>query len=128
LARAAHGHPTILVAAFSHDAGQRCGHWMRALHKDPALAAIPAYQIVSMEAVPALFRGALRNIIRKNINPAEYDNFVVLTKDEKLWRAYFNVTAERDPYVVLLDPNGKVLWSGHGSARELEPELAAAAH
>lgn len=127
LAQAAQGHPAILVAAFSHGVGQRGSHWMHAIHKDPAVAAIPAYQVVSLESVPALFRGALRSMIRKNIAPAEYDSFVVLTKDEKLWRAYFGVTAEQYPYIVLLDPAGKVRWQGHGSARDLEPQLSAAA-
>lgn len=128
LARAAQGRATILVAAFSHDAGQRCSHWMHALRKDPVLATVPAYQIVDLEKVPTLFRGTLRSLMRKNVDAALQDHFVVLTQDDKLWRAYFGVTEEQEPYVVLLDGNGKVTWSGHGSARELEPELRAAAH
>lgn len=128
LARATQGRATILVAAFSHDAGERCGHWMHAIRKDPALETVQTYQIVELEKVPALFRGALRSLMRKNVDAALQDHFVVLTQDEKLWRAYFGVTEEQDPYIVLLDGSGKVTWSGHGSARELEPELRAAAH
>ena len=128
VAQATPGHPTILVAAFSHDAGQRCEHWMHAIQRDPALAGVPAYQLVELEKVPELLRGALRNLMRKNVDPAEHDRFIVLTQDEKLWRTYFNVTADQDPYVILLDSNGKVQWSGHGSARELEPKLRASAH
>ncbi len=128
VAQTVQGHTAILVAAFSHDAGQHCEHWMHAIQRDPVLAGVPAYQLVELEKAPTLFRGALRNLMRKNVDPAEHDHFIILTQDEKLWRAYFNVNAEQDPYVVLLDGTGKVQWIGHGSARELEPKLRAAAH
>lgn len=128
LAQMAQDHPTIVVAAFSHKGGERSGHWMQAMKKDPALAGVPVYQIVMLGSVPTLFRGALKDMIRKNIDPADQDRFVVLTQDENLWRAYFHVSVNEDPYVVLLDAHGQVRWTGHGSPRDLEPTLRAALH
>lgn len=126
VAQAAHGHSVILVAAFSHKAGERSARWMQAIEKDTALAPLPAYQLVMLGSVPSMFRGAIRGMIRKSIPAAQQSQFVVLTRDEKQWRSYFQVGADDDPYVVLLDATGKKLWSAHGSARELEPSLRAA--
>jgi hypothetical protein len=77
-------------------------------------------------SVPSLFRGAIKGMIRNGVPPIEQSRFIVLTQDEKQWRAYFQVSTEDDPYVVLLDSSGKRIWSGHGSARQLEPGLRAA--
>lgn len=51
---------------------------------------------------------------------------MILTQDEKLWRIYFGVIAEIDPYVELIDAAGQVRWHDHGAARDLEPLLKAA--
>jgi hypothetical protein len=53
---------------------------------------------------------------------------VVLTEDEKLWRTYFGVTTDKEPCVVLLDSQGKVLWRGHGTSANLEPQVRVALH
>lgn len=128
VARALQGHPAILVAAFSHKGGERCSHWMQAIEKDPALASATVYQLVMLGSVPSILRGAIKGMIRKGVPPDEQSRFIVLTRDEKQWRAYFQVGTEDDPYIVLLDSNGKKIWSGHGSARQLEPNLRAALH
>jgi len=128
VAQAIQGRPLILIAAFSHKGGDRCSHWMQAIEKDPAFASATTYQLIMLGSVPSLFRGAIKGMIRKGVPPAEQSRFIVLTQDEKQWRSYFQVTAADDPYVVLLDSSGKRIWSGHGSARQLEPGLRAALH
>lgn len=126
VAQAAQGHAVILVAAFTHKAGERCSHWMQAIEKDPALRSATAYQLIMLGSAPSMLRGAIKSMIRRGVPPAEQTRFVVLTRDEKQWRAYFQVSADDDPYVVLLDAKGNKLWSGHGSAAQLEPSLRAA--
>ena len=124
--QAAQGHAVILVAAFTHKAGERCSHWMQAIEKDPALKPATAYQLIMLGSAPSMLRGAIKSMIRRGVPAAEQSRFIVLTQDEQQWRAYFQVSAEDDPYVVLLDAGGKKLWSGHGSAHQLEPSLRAA--
>jgi hypothetical protein len=68
----------------------------------------------------------IKSGMRKGVPPADQNNFVVLTQDEKPWRAFFDVSDDQVPYVVLINANGKVLWRGHGKATELEPLLRAA--
>jgi hypothetical protein len=123
LAQAVRGHPAILVAGFSHAAGNGTGAWVKAIHADPALAGIPVYEIAQIAGAPSLIRGLIRSGMKKGVPPAEHDSFVVLTQDEKPWRNYFEVSDDQVPYVMMIDATGKVLWRGHGAAAELEPQL-----
>ena len=125
LAEAAHGHATVLVAAFSHAGGTSASAWARAIRADSALAAATLYQVALLEPVPGFARHMIEGSIRKKLSAVEQDHFVVLTEDEKLWRSYFNVSTDNDAYVVLIDADGKMVWHGHGAA-SMEPLLRAA--
>jgi hypothetical protein len=126
LADAVRGHLVVLIAGFSKDAGPPCGDWAKAVRADSALAAATTYQIASLESAPGFVRGMIKGAMRKGLSAPEQDSFVILTQDEKLWRAYFGVAEEKEPYVVLIDPAGNIRWHGHGAAKDLEPLLNAA--
>jgi hypothetical protein len=126
LADTLRGHAGVVVMSFSREAGNGCNAWARSVRADAALGGVSVYQAAMLEAAPGLLRGVIRNGIRKELTAAERDNYVILAQDEKLWRSYFGVTAEKDPHVVLVDAAGRVLWRGHGEARDLEPLLKAA--
>jgi hypothetical protein len=126
LAEAVRGHAGVLLVGFSKDGGAACGDWVKAIRADPALAGVPVYEVSQLAGAPSFIRGAIKSGMRKGLSPAEQDNFVVLTQDDKLWRSYFDVTADKDPYVVLLDASGRPVWHGHGAAHDLEPLLKTA--
>jgi len=46
--------------------------------------------------------------------------------ERRQWRIYFGVTTDKDAWVVLIDPAGRVFWHGHGTAANLEPLLKSA--
>jgi hypothetical protein len=126
LADAVRGHPTVLVAGFSRGGGNACAAWVKALHGDSALSGVTVYQMAMIAGAPGMMRGMIKNNMKKGVPPAEQENFVVLTQDENSWRSYFEVSADQDPYVILMDGSGKVLWHGHGSPDNLEPMVRAA--
>jgi ATP10 protein len=128
LAEQVRGHAVVLVAGFSHEAGNGTGAWVKAIHADPALAGVSVYEIAEIAGAPSLIRGMIKSGMKKGVPAAEQDNFVVLTEDAKPWRSYFEVGDDQVPYVMLLDPSGKIIWHGHGSASDLEPQLKAALH
>jgi len=128
MADAVRGHMTVLIAGFSKDAGPKTGEWAKAVRADPALAGTAVYQIASLEQAPGFVRGMIKSGMRKGVSPAEQENFVVLTQDDKLWRSYLGVSDDKLPYVVLLDAAGQQRWHGHGEAKDLEPLLKAALH
>ncbi len=121
VAEAIRGHLTVLIAGFSKEAGDASAAWARAVHADPALRAAVVYQVVMLERAPSLIRPLIKSGMRKGMSAAEQEECVILTADEKLWRGYFGVTDDKEPWVVLMDAGGRVVWHGHGAAQYLEP-------
>ena len=126
LAQAVSGHPALLAACFSKEAGPSCGEWVKHARTDPALAGVAVYEIAMLGRAPGFIRGTIESGMRKGLSVPQQDQFVVLTQDEPQWRSYFGVTTDKDAWVVLVDPAGRILWHGHGAAANLEPLLKAA--
>lgn len=125
-AEAVRGHEAILVAGFSHDAGMQCGPWMKAIENDEGLKDASVYELAMLEKAPGMIRGLIKSGMRKGTTPEERDRIVVITQDQPRWEKFFGVEDSKEPYVLLLDANGNVVWRGHGSATVLEPQLRAA--
>lgn len=84
LADQVRGHAVVLVAGFSHEAGNGTGAWVKAIHSDPALASsVSVYEIAEIAAAPSLIRGMIKSGMKKGVPPAEQDYFVVLTEDAR---------------------------------------------
>lgn len=124
LAEVLRGRSAVLVAGFSREGGSGTGDWVKALHADPTLNGAAVYQIAQIAGAPGLIRGMIRSGMKKGTAPAQQDTFVVLTDDEKAWKEFFAVTTDKEPYVLVLDATGKVLWRGHGPA-SMEPQVRA---
>jgi hypothetical protein len=128
LADALRSHAAILIAGFSKDVGPACSEWNKAVQADADLSAFTVYQVSMLEQAPSLLRGMIKSGMRKGLSAEQQDHFVVLTQDDKLWRDSFAVASDKDPYILLIDPSGRVLWHGHGAAANLEPLLKKALH
>jgi hypothetical protein len=126
LSDAVRGHDAVLVAGFSREGGAATGEWIKQIHADKSLANVAVYQVAMIAGAPSFIRGMIRSGMKKGTPSAQQDFFVVLTEDESQWKNYFNVSTDKDPYVVLLDASEKILWHGHGSAADLEPQMKAA--
>jgi len=126
VAQAVRGHDVVLIAGFSKEGGDACGAWAKAVHADPALRWVEVYQLAMLEDVPRILRPMIKSGMGKGLSAAEKEQFVIITQDEKLWRSYFGDDNDKDPWVVLIDAGGRVIWHGHGSARDLEPLLKGA--
>ncbi len=123
LAQAVRGHAAVLIASFSKDAGPDCDAWARAARADVALAGIAVYQAAMLQRAPALVRLMIKSSLRKQVPAAQQDHFLVFSQDDALWRSYFAVTTDKEPYAVLIDADGKIRWHGHGDPQFLEPLL-----
>ena len=126
LADAVRGHTAVLVAGFSHEGGMKVGEWMKALRGDSAFATVGVYEIAMLEGAPGIFRGMIKSGMRRGMTPAEQEHALVMTQDQEQWKKFFGVADDKDPYVVLLNANGDVLWRGHGPAGTVEPQLKSA--
>lgn len=122
-ADAVKGHVVVLIAGFSHDGGMRCGAWMKAVESDPALKDANVLELAMLEKAPAILRGMIKSGMRKGLSAVEQDRIVVMTRDQQAWEKYFGVGDDSQPYVMVLNAKGDVLWQGHGTAADLEPEM-----
>jgi hypothetical protein len=126
LAELARGHEVILVAGFSREAGKQSGAWRKAVHADSALNRMPLYELAMLEGAPGMIHGMIKSGMRKGVPPTDQDQVIVVTQDQKLWEKFFGVESDKDPYVVMLNAKGEVIWHGHGPADRLEPLLKGA--
>ncbi len=128
LPEAIHGHAAVFVASFSKEAGPAADAWAKAVRADPALAGVAVFEAAMLERAPGLIRKMVVSSIRKQTPAALQNSFIVFSDDEAKWRSYLGVTADKDPWVLLFDAAGKVVWHGHGASADLEPLLKAALH
>jgi hypothetical protein len=117
------GHTAVLIAGFSHEAGMHSGAWRKAVTSDPAMQGVLVLELAMLEKAPGLIRGMIKSGMRKDVSPPGQDRIVVMTQDQTRWEKFFGVSDDKVPYVILLNERGDVVWSGHGQAAELEPEL-----
>jgi hypothetical protein len=126
LAQSVRGHASLLIASFSKEAGSSADEWAKDARADSALGGLAIYQAAMLERAPGFIRSMIKSSLRKQTPAAAQDTFFVITEDEPLWRSYFGVSTDKDPYVVLIDAAGQVRWHGHGAAADLEPLVKAA--
>jgi hypothetical protein len=126
---------TILLVGFSHGSSDACKAWEDILWaghgKDPHCSLYSLYEI---EGAPGFVVPMITHGIRSK-TPEERQSHVLLTrKGRSEWQARLGYDAKAgkdDPYLVLVDAGGKILWQDHGSAepgrdKALEAALAKA--
>jgi hypothetical protein len=118
--------PAVCVFGFSKEAGDRTKVWMNQLSQD----GINAWTIADLEGAPTLVRPMIRSSMRKATPKPLLDRSLILTKDEKAWKAAVGAKQDSLPVVILLDAAGKVQWTYEGlfaeeAYRELKIKLDA---
>jgi hypothetical protein len=126
LATALHGQNFLLIMSFSREAGPGSDAWASALAADPVLHGIPVYRAAMLEAAPGFVRALIRSSLRHQLPPAEQSRYLIFSRDEKLWRDFLHLAADKQPVVALIGADGKMRWRGQGSTTELLPQLKAA--
>ena len=121
VAESIRGHVAVLIAGFSKDAGGESAAWSKAVHGDPALGGAVVFQLVMLERAPGFVRPMIKSGMRSGMSAVEQSECVILTADEAMWRSYFGVSNDKEPWVALVDAGGRVVWHGHGAAKTLEP-------
>ena len=78
------------------------------------------YQIAVLESAPRIIRPMILHGMRGGIPKTEPGRFLPLFRDEKQWKqvAGFTVAHESDSYLLLVDPDGTVRWTGRGQYSE----------
>ncbi|WP_420239689.1 hypothetical protein ACOBR2_09045 [Telmatobacter bradus] len=122
------GAPTLAVGSFSRAANNESLAWLRLLHSDAAFRQEQVYQVVMLEAAPGFVRPLIRGGLRRQTPPEWQSHLLLATEENAAWRAFFGVTDESQPAVLLLSPQGVVLWRGNGRAADLAGQLKSRLH
>jgi hypothetical protein len=105
----------ILVLGFSHKSGDACTPWDKRLfadyHSDPH---ITYYQLPVLEGAPSFVRPMILHGMRKDIPADQQTHFIPIFEHEEEWKKLVNFSGPDDAYILLTDPQGRVIWHTHG--------------
>jgi hypothetical protein len=111
LPAASKGKVMLVVFSFTKKGGSFARQWIERFEKEfGSNSGARCYGVMFLQGVPRLLRGLVSSGIKKGIPKNKYPNFLRVYKDEKLWKDWLQVIKEDNPYVVLLDGAGKILW------------------
>lgn len=112
---AASGKPLLFVVGFSHQSGTPCQAWDKRL--SPLYlndSRILYYQAADFQGVPSFLLKMILHGMKKEIPANEHSRFVLLQADEDQWKSAAKFTAANDPYILLANPTGQIVWQTHG--------------
>jgi hypothetical protein len=115
----AHGKIALLVIGFTKKGGQSTDVWGKRFKKDFGTdQRYVVYPVAVLEEVPRFIRGIVTSGMRRGVAPGEQDRFVTLFQGEAGLKHFVAYSSPDEPYLLLLDADGKVQWHGHGLFRE----------
>src|SRR5438270_459187 len=112
LPEAIKGRPAILILSFSRAAQEQTKAWGERLKAQKVAAEY--FQLLELEDVPRLFRGAVKSGIKKGIPPASYESFILLFEGQDALKKVVGFQKSPDAYVLLLDGRGNIVWREQG--------------
>jgi hypothetical protein len=108
---AAQGNPALFIVGFSKASSEQTGYWAKHIPKD----LVPTYPIAVLEGVPRLVRGMTVHGIKTGVPKPNQDHFLVIYEKEKELKAAAEFQAPDDAYLILIAPDGSILWRFHGA-------------
>jgi hypothetical protein len=117
LPAAVSGKPAIVIFSFSKTAGNDARSWNERLSRDFPKD-VPSFTIIMLESVPKLFRGMALSGIKGSMPIAMQDRTLVLYRDETLWKQRLAFSEDSRAYVILLGPDGRIVWRSEGAFTE----------
>ncbi len=112
---AASGKIAVLIFGFTKASGAPTGAWGKKISAEfHGQAAFTLYQLPVLEDVPRLFRGLVISGIRKGVPEEVRDHFVPILNGEAGLKKLVSYKAPDDPYLVVLNREGKIVAQMHG--------------
>ncbi len=113
---ALHGKVGILVVGFSQGSREAVTVWGKKLAADYYDSPnVLYYEMPMLASVPKFMRGFVAGRIKSSVSDRGRPHFLPITDDEPQWRNLTHYNEPDDPYVLLVDGQGAILWQAHGS-------------
>jgi hypothetical protein len=113
--------PLLFVLGFSHQSSGPCEAWNKRL--SPLYlndSHILYYQAADFQGVPSLMLKMILHGMRKQIPANEHSRFVLLQENEEQWKGAAKFSVANEPYILLTNPAGNIVWQTHGAVTDAE--------
>ena len=113
------GKTCVLVIGFSRDSREAVAAWGRRLAGDyGGSPGVAYYEMAMLGGVPKMLRGWVLGKIRDSVPDRAKAHFLPVTESEVPWREVAGYGKADDPYVLVVDSNGQVIWEKQGAATD----------
>ena len=109
----------VLVLGFSKDSREADSAWGKRLAADYRESpTVMYYEMPVLAAVPRMIRGLIVKSMKSSVPASEQARFVVILENEAAWKTIARYGPPDDPYVLVVDSQGNVVWQTHGAATD----------
>jgi hypothetical protein len=119
LPEALQGKVGILVLGFSRGSRDAVASWGRRLatnyRESPTVA---YYEMPVLASAPGMVRGFIVRSMRSSVPEPMQARFVPIMDNEAAWRGLVHYGPPDDPYVLVVDGQGNVVWQTQGQPTE----------
>ena len=110
------GKVAVVVFSFSKSGGKDTQLWNKNLSREfGSDRSVGLSTVIMLESAPRILRGLIVSKLKKEMPVA-----IVSYENEKLWKQRLGVADDSHAYVVLLKPDGKILWMNSGAFSDAE--------
>jgi hypothetical protein len=105
----------ILVLGFSRGSREAVTGWATKIAADYRTSDVVAYyELPVVASVPGFLRGILLRSIKSSAPERAHKRIVPITTNEAGWRAVVHYSQPDDPYLLVVDGQGNVVWRTQG--------------
>ena len=109
----------VLVLGFSRDSREADSAWGKRLASDYRESpTVVYYEMPVLAAVPRMIRGMIVKSMKSSVPASEQSRFVVIVENEAAWKTVTHYGRPDDPYVLVVDSQGSVVWQTQGASTE----------
>ena len=120
----------VVIVGFTRESADRTTAWEKPVRRELLPAGVQFYDVAVLESESKFMRTVVSTIIRNKVPTVLKPHFLMLYDGELDWKRAvgFDAHAQDDAYVVVVDADGRVLWSSHapysdGAFDDLKREL-----
>ena len=109
----------VLVLGFSRDSRDADSAWGKRLAADYREApTVVYYEMPVLAAAPRMLRGMIVKSMKSSVPASEQARFVVILENEAGWKAVCHYERPDDPYLLVVDSQGSVVWQTQGAVTD----------
>jgi hypothetical protein len=115
LPEALQGKVGVLVLGFSRDSRVADSAWGKRLAADYRESpTVWCYEMPVLAGAPRMIRGLIVKSMKSSVPASEQGRFVVILDNEAAWKTVAHYGRPDDPYVLVVDSQGNVVWQTQG--------------